>query len=302
MSQQDSSPFVITTVLGSKTFDLEAIQGGAGGATAGASETQELAWPYVPYDYEPPSAAQEDAVRQVAYIGLLLKTHAPPHAEDDLELLSLLLLSLETRGDLSRRVLQYTDAEHAIKAVSRKCDSPEANAFHLATRAKALVGHWDACNRSDDPKKDATGDISYPPLKSPSAAGKPDNWKLALSESASSDADSIFKATKMEREHACSYFRQHRPKPMAWHPKTADAWNKVDRKAAQSGDMYHLADFIPIYMGYDLQAMDVPFSWKNPDWEESQAAQYAEALDLKRQFANTKGSYPLRSEDILQTP
>ncbi|KAL3959383.1 hypothetical protein ACCO45_007545 [Purpureocillium lilacinum] len=281
MSQQDSSPFVITTVLGSKTFDLEAIQGGAGGATAGASETQELAWPYVPYDYEPPSAAQEDAVRQVAYIGLLLKTHAPPHAEDDLELLSLLLLSLETRGDLSRRVLQYTDAEHAIKAVSRKCDSPEANAFHLATRAKALVGHWDACNRSDDPKKDATGDIS---------------------ESASSDADSIFKATKMEREHACSYFRQHRPKPMAWHPKTADAWNKVDRKAAQSGDMYHLADFIPIYMGYDLQAMDVPFSWKNPDWDESQAAQYAEALDLKRQFANTKGSYPLRSEDILQTP
>lgn len=66
MSQQDSSPFVITTVLGSKTFDLEAIQGGAGGATAGASETQELAWPYVPYDYEPPAGAQEDAVRQGA--------------------------------------------------------------------------------------------------------------------------------------------------------------------------------------------------------------------------------------------
>ncbi|UNI19432.1 hypothetical protein JDV02_005616 [Purpureocillium takamizusanense] len=308
MSQQQdtSSPFVITTVLGTRTFDLESIQ--RGGEAAAPASDGELAWPYIPYDYEPPSAAHEDAVRQVAYIGLLLKTHAPLHEQDDPELLSLLLRSLETRRDLTRRVLQYTVVERGLKALSKKCgDVPAAQEFDLAARAQALTRHWYDRDRSDDPnKKDATGDIPYAPLiKTPSTAAidKPDDddGTLRLSESAQSDADAIFKAIKMEREHACSYFRLHRPKPMAWHPQTASAWEKVDREAAATGSMYHLPDFIPIYMGFGLQSMDVPFTWRNPDWDEARVEEYAAAKEFKRQFESTTGSYPLRSEDILQS-
>ncbi|MGH7963397.1 MAG: hypothetical protein ACRERD_16510, partial [Candidatus Binatia bacterium] len=74
----------------------------------------------------------------VAYISLLLTSHAPPHPDDDLNLLSLLLLSLETRRDISQRLLQYTEAEGALRDVYQKCDPAEANAFDLASRAKAL--------------------------------------------------------------------------------------------------------------------------------------------------------------------
>ncbi|KAJ6440197.1 cobalamin synthesis protein [Purpureocillium lavendulum] len=229
---------------------------------------------------------------------VVLKTHAPPRPDDDVELLSLLLLSLETRQDLSQRVLQYTEAEHALNAIVRKCDSAEANAFDLAGRAKELQRHWRSFHSENrDANKDATGDVPYTAMKAAADAGKPADWKLELSEAAASDADNLFKAIRMEREHACSFFRRNTPTPMAWHPKDGEAWKTVDKRMLQTGQLHHSPHFTPIYMGFPLQAIDVSFTWKNPDWDDEQVAEYSKAKDFKRQFESTKGSYPLRSED-----
>lgn len=54
-------------------------------------------------------------------------------------------------------------------------------------------------------------------------------------------------------------------------------------------------------MSFSLQAIDVDFTWKNPDWHEDQVKQYRQTMGFKMRFESTKGSNAVRGEDIVKS-
>jgi hypothetical protein len=210
---------------------------------------------------------------KVQYISDVLQmTLLPcPLPDDDVGFCSDILLSLETRDDITAQVLVHASVDKAVLCVGNTTakGSPMAD---FATRAKALQKHWQELDKrfrdSTDPY-DVTADAAYPPLMTTMPEGKPPSWKLELDEHRAEEARRLYAAFKARRLNALSYFRIHRPRPMGWAPVNGDAWRETERSKIESGELYHSKSWTPMYMSWNLQSFDVPYDWKDPSADES---------------------------------
>lgn len=215
-----------------------------------------------------------------------------PLPEDDLHLLSEFLLSLETRTDLTTHVLLNTDIDTQLLSVQRCKVFPDDSQFNFSARARALKDHITAFNRKTEAENTAGGplpDTSLPPLKT-----APEERTLKLTESQSQHAEEDYASYIQSKRHAYSYFIKHPPVPMAWSPKTGDAWKNTDRHLVESGNLYFSDQWKPMYMSFAMQRMDVPFSWVNP--EEGEVSKEVKDERMKASMKITDRSLDMRKE------
>lgn len=216
----------------------------------------------------------------MAYISEFLRTIIVPTPlpNDNLELCSDILLSLETRDDISSQVLQYALVNVTLSAISQTCLIQNDSQFHIIDRVKALLQYWkDLARAFRESTNDGnvTTEELFPAFLTTLPAGKPESWKLTLDEQQAEGAEKQFTWFKLSRLHGLSYFRLHRPRPMGWAPVNERSWDETDRAKIEAGDLYHSRKWKPIYMDWELQRMDVPWDWKNPEWDEKTAEEYS---------------------------
>ena len=206
-----------------------------------------------------------------------------PLPDDDLELCSDILLSLETRDDITTRVLENTLADEIISNISQLAANPHDPQLNLVVRAGALERHWKATShrfRDSESVRDLTVDNTYPPFLTVLPANKPASWKLKLTDEQADEASKLYTAYKCKKSRALSYFRLHPPQPMAWTPRDSDAWNEINGAGTQTTSLYHRSDWTPIYMSWNLQAVDVPIGWRHPDAGDEEVQEYQDAVQF----------------------
>ncbi|KAH8883356.1 hypothetical protein GQ53DRAFT_753022 [Thozetella sp. PMI_491] len=296
--------FVPDSPFGASSFTLEALLGPEAPPEENvdrppAAETPlEQVWPHVPASYAPAPDHLDDAVREVGYIVQVLRAtlHPTPLPEDDLDFCSDLLLSLETRDDITSRVIGYADADSNLSQIS---SPPHGDPSGLAERTKALRAHWSRLRtefsetRKTSKDVDPYADVAYPPLVTSLPAGKPEGWRLQLDEHHAEEANRLHAAWRSRRVHALAYFSDYPPQPMGWIPLNDDAWTKTDRNKISAGDLYHSSDWEPMYMGFEMQLIDIPFEWKHPDEKEQEAQESAlefhiQWMDKMRQMSKQR--------------
>lgn len=165
-----------------------------------------------------------------------------------------LLLSLETRDDITELVLEYTSYDFALRNLAKMVKgTPEIDTLNIGSRATALKQHWENTRRD---RSNGPEDIVYPPLLS-SAPDKPKDWKLELTEKGREEAERYYNAIKTQRTYAYRYWQTKPPTPMGWAPKTGDSWAKTARAKVEAGDLFHSREWTPLWGGFDLASMDL---------------------------------------------
>jgi hypothetical protein len=188
-----------------------------------------------------------------------------PLPDDDLELMSDFLLSIETRKDLTSHVLEQTEARQLMISLANSREKEEAPRFNFKARGSALLRYWDrlSLERYKLSPAEALADTPIPPLKELPAEKAPD-WKLRLTESQAREAQEDYDTFRDEKTYALKYFKANPPQPMGWAPKDGDAWKTANRAKLESGDLFDNPNFKPMYSDWHLQAMDALF-WTDPD-------------------------------------
>lgn len=219
-------------------------------------------------------------------LGYLKRVLTPtPLPEDDLQLMSDYLLSLETRDDLTVHVLQQTNARSEIAVVSRillKDDIKD----NFKSRATALENHWRKAESSvsgSDPEV-ILADHPVPPLETALPDDKPAGWKLKLGETQEAEVQREYDLFKMEKNRCVKYWTNVKPpKPMGWAPASGEAWQKVPRADIENGDLYFTPYFSPLWMSYGLAQMDAMF-WSDPDITSEEEAEYRKSQAEKAEL------------------
>ncbi|KAK1765246.1 hypothetical protein QBC33DRAFT_561067 [Phialemonium atrogriseum] len=182
---------------------------------------------------------QDRVLRDLIYIkhvlGDLIPTTLP---EDDYQLYSDLLRSLEARTDISWRVYEETNIGKTIMAAANRRGPIANEPFFIGDRIKALHKHWHALElTSDRPERweSASDTMFLNPIiqgralggggkhldaaqqtsMSDSASG---HFKLTLSPEQEVEATSIYTKWRRKRDHRVSYLKLHPPQPVAWVP------------------------------------------------------------------------------------
>ncbi|KEY69367.1 hypothetical protein S7711_08125 [Stachybotrys chartarum IBT 7711] len=296
------SSYVATGPLGG-TFDTNTIcaNAAAGNSSARPDPSENLNedyWPGVPIDYQPPAPHLNDAVREVGYLVALLRTcPQPTDSSTNLECYSDILLSLETRDDLTKLVLDFTEAKDTINAMFRFAKTLSNDSFRLGERARALDKHWrdTVKNKPSHPRDDIpiTPFLAVP-------EGKPAGWKLQLSETAAEDAARMHAVRVDHLAHGSSYYQVHPPQPMGWSPVDKDAWARTDPEKVKAGNLYYSKHWRPIWMSCQLSMIDIPFSWKHPDWDDEKLKQFQEGKRWEWEWTERMKEKELRGEDVLK--
>ncbi|KFA45613.1 hypothetical protein S40293_08627 [Stachybotrys chartarum IBT 40293] len=296
------SSYVATGPLGG-TFDTNTIcaNAAAGNSSARPDPSENLNedyWPRVPIDYQPPAPHLNDAVREVGYLVALLRTcPQPTDSSTNLECYSDILLSLETRDDLTKLVLDFTEAKDTINAMFRFAKTLSNDSFRLGERARALDKHWrdTVKNKPSHPRDDIpiTPFLAVP-------EGKPAGWKLQLSETAAEDAARMHAVRVDHLAHGSSYYQVHPPQPMGWSPVDKDAWARTDPEKVKAGNLYYSKHWRPIRMSCQLSMIDIPFSWKHPDWDDEKLKQFQEGKRWEWEWTERMKEKELRGEDVLK--
>ncbi|KAJ0124400.1 hypothetical protein J7T55_005738 [Diaporthe amygdali] len=254
-------------------------------------------WPRLPISYGPPPTHLENAVKEVGYIMLLLTTfNVPDDGSGDISCISKLLLSLESRDDITKSVLEYTSFEPAFRRLANEKSFSENNAQKIASRAAALKQHWEK-TRQDHPN--CPQDIVYPPLLS-GVPDKPENWKLELTDKAMEEAERYYHALKTQRQYAYRCFQTKPPMPMAWVPQGGDAWAKTARAKVESGDLFHSRLWSPVWMDFGLASIDVMFGMEAAGLTQDEMDEYHDASRTMSGMRTDFQGRVLRSEDILR--
>jgi hypothetical protein len=305
--------YEIDSPLGGGSAGLEAVFGPEDPSTRPArddatneSEPKRLFWPKVPIQFEHPPEHLEETVLegerltlatrhcrsilkltrscQVGYLADMLEmTLCPsPLPEDDLQLCSDMLLSLETRDDLTTRVFFSAPADKIIARIVSSCQIPDEDEFNILSRIKALAEYWS--EQGDKFRQNAKDAIprsgsTFPPFLISLPVEKGPAWKFELNVERQEEAQKLYMAQKAVRAHHLSYFRLHPPAPMGWSP-SGDALKSTPRQKMATGDLYDSPLWEPIYMDWALQCFDVPFNWKNPE----EGAMTTEELNSARDF------------------
>ena len=226
-----------------------------------------------------------------------------PLPDDDLELCSDILLSLETRDDITTRVLENTLADEMISNISQLAANPDDSHLNLVIRAGSLERHWKAIShtfRDSDSVRDRTVDNIYPPFLTVLPDNKPESWKLKLTNEQADEAGKLYAAYKCKKSRALSYFRLNPPQPMAWTPRDSDAWNDISGADGHAVSLYHRSDWTPIYMSWGLQVVDVPLRWRHPDSGEEEVQEYHNAVKFNSSWLQKKIQMRKDREEALK--
>jgi hypothetical protein len=189
----------------------------------------------------------------------LQETFLPsPLPDDDLELMSDFLLSMETRWDLTSHVLEQTEAREVMMFLANAPENKETSRFDFKARVSALLQYWDnlSLQRSKLSPAEALADTPIPPLKKEPPPEKTSDWKLRLTEDQARAAQEDYELFKDEKLYMLKYYKANPPQPMGWSPKDGDAWKTADRAQLETGDLYDNPNFQPMYPGWHLQSMD----------------------------------------------
>jgi hypothetical protein len=202
------------------------------------------------------------------YISEILKTILMPSPlpNDDLELMSDFLLSLETRTDMSVHILDHVEVKKDISYIGR-CEIADDSKFHFKARATAVAKHWQDFEMQRyqlnlDPEESFKDQPIPPPLKE-LPEDKPAGWTLALSEEQKSAAQKEYDAFICSKRDKLKSWRIKPPTPMAWSPRDGNAYKTTTRAQVENGDLYSNPNFRPIYMSYGLQR--IGGFWEDPD-------------------------------------
>lgn len=234
----------------------------------------------------------------VGYITLLLATFTiPDNGSGDVNCISDLLLSLESRDDITKLVLDYTSFEVALRHLAKEKNLPESGALKIASRATALKQHWEKAGQdhSNSPQ-----DVVYPPLVS-ALPDKPKDWKLELSDKASEEAERYYHALKTQRKYSQRCFQAKPPMPMAWVPQGGDAWARTARAKVESGDLFHSRHWAPVWMSFELASIDVMFGMDAAGITQDESDEYYEVSGTMSGMRALFQGRDLRSEDILRS-
>jgi hypothetical protein len=222
-----------------------------------------------------------------------------PLPDDDLEFYSDILLSLETRNDITAHLLLYAKADKTLETITGQYSIHNDDEQHgISRRVKALRKHWRELHKQFDDSVanyDFTTDFVYPPLVTTIPDGKLPSWKLQLNEERTEDSRKLHAAFIAQRLNSLSYFRTHPSATMAWVPADGNAWKETQRSKIESGDLHHSKRWTPLYKGWSLQIFDVPLSWVDPDADEATREKREEEISFDHAW--TRRSLSMRAEE-----
>ncbi|KAF2812930.1 uncharacterized protein BDZ99DRAFT_381631 [Mytilinidion resinicola] len=241
--------------------------------------------------------SQDGVLRELIYIGHVLQDLTPTTLpEDDYQLFSDLLRSLETRTDLSWRVYEETEIRNPIMYACNRKPIPD-EPFDISKRVDALHKYWDGLAILPDKPgrwEDASDTTFIPPKLrgrqisdgeggASSQVQDHATYRLTLTPEQDAEATRVYKKWRENRDSKVSYLKLHPPTPIAWVPVSgsntgaSNAWNEV----FPNGDIgagRHVASsklvgnkkWKPIFRS--LMTETIPFSWVDPalpevDWE-----------------------------------
>ncbi|POS69161.1 hypothetical protein DHEL01_v212444 [Diaporthe helianthi] len=288
--------YVVDSPLGGRC-DLGNLIGSEAAETGNASEDY---WPRIPPSYGPPPAHLENAVKEVGYICLLLeKTTAPDNGSGDVSCVSKLLLSLETRDDITKLVLENTSYERALRHLEGFVkDTPEIDTLNIGPRATALKQHWENIRGQD--QNSGPQDVVYPPLLS-AAPNHQGMMKLEFTAKGKEEADKYYQALKAQREYYYRCFLSKPPMPMGWVPNDRDAWAKTARDKVESGDLFHSRDWTPIWEGFELASIGAMIGMDRAAMTGAKMDEYLGACNTIRDMETSFQGRNLEREGILAT-
>ncbi|PQE23756.1 hypothetical protein CJF30_00008736 [Rutstroemia sp. NJR-2017a BBW] len=264
MSDQDGPKYVIDRILGGTASYDDIVGPGA----PESSTPRERVWPAIPLEYCPPSPEIENAVKEVGYILEYLRRVLTPKPlpDDDLQLMSDYLLSLETRDDLTVHVLRQTEARSRIGLLKRILLDDDTT-YNFESRAIALEKHWSSIESltSKSTPQEMLADRRVAPLRAELPDDKPAGWKLDLGETRAAEAQRQLELNNIWKNRCIKYWTTVKPpRTIGWVPLVGDAWNKVPRSDLENGDLFFTPYFTPIWESFGLASMDASF-WTDPN-------------------------------------
>ncbi|KAG8158637.1 hypothetical protein KVR01_011759 [Diaporthe batatas] len=285
--------YVVDSPLGGRV-DLGNLVGSESTGTENATEDY---WPRIPPSYGPPPAHLEDAVKEVGYICLLLsKTTAPDNGTGDVSCISKLLASLETRHDITKLVLEYTEYERALRHLEDFVkDTPEIDTLNIGPRATALKQHWANIRAQDE--SSGPQDVAYPPLLWPAPNAM--SLKVEFTAKGKEEAKKYYRALKTEREYYYRCFQASPPMPMGWAPKDEDAWAKTARDKVESGDLFHSRHWTPLWEGFGLASIGVMIGMETAVMTPAELDEYHGARDAMNDMSASFQGRGLEREGLL---
>jgi hypothetical protein len=248
----------------------------------------------------------------VIYIGHVLNDLTPTTLpEDDFQLFSDLLRSLETRTDISWRVYEETEIRNPIMRAGNRKPNPD-EPFFIHNRVKALHKYWDdlSVDRDRPGRWEDASDTKFIPPRlrghqisneegGPLSQLQKDdaNYKLTLTPEQDAEATRVYKEWRTGRDWKVSYLKLHPPTPMAWFPVAtsstglSNAWSEVfpDGKLAAGR---HVANsklvgnkrWKPMFRS--LLVENIPFNWVAPGMPERDWAK--ERQDSNEKYERNK--------------
>lgn len=244
-----------------------------------------------------PGSCERADISIVGYVTLLLaKFNVPADGSVDFSCISDLLLSLESRNDITKLVLEYSLFKPALRRLAREKIFSENNNLNIGSRATALQKHWEKTSLDHSW---SSQDVVFSPLLS-AVPNKPKDWTLQLTEKAREEAETYYHALKTQRKYAYRCFQAKPPKPMAWAPKSGDAWAKTARVKVTSGDLFHSRDWAPVWMGFELASIDVMLGMEAAGMTQDEIDEYYDAMRSRTEMKKSYHGKDLRSEDILR--
>jgi hypothetical protein len=233
----------------------------------------------------------------VDYIKQWLIRPPTPTNASELECYSDMILSLETRTDLTNLVLKFTEIENALIRVGRL--KLEDDSHNLAKRANSLKRHWGDIRNAA--LKGTREDLVFPPFVATLPAGKPPGWKLELSDKATEEAEKLYAAKKSQLDYGGSYFSVNPPRPIGWVPLNDKAWSQTNRAKIDAGDLFHSKNWSPIYESFGLACIDMTFAkWEHPAWDEEQKLSHKELKQYSRDWSQNINDIEIQKLDILK--
>ncbi|VUC32482.1 unnamed protein product [Clonostachys rosea] len=246
---------------------------------------------------------QDPILRDLIYVKHVLRQLTPTTLpEDDYQLFSDMIRSLETRTDICWRVWEETEIRQTILAAANRGSASKPIAdepFSLHKRVKALHSHWSDLERAPGkPERweDASDTTFLAPLIATHSFGEAEagnkaaggsGFKLALTPEQEADATKRYQKWRRDRDRKVSYLKLHPPAPMAWVPLAKsdtgirNAWDNAFPdgrvQAGRSVPMGKLAgdqQWKPIFRS--LLTENVPWGWVTPG-EEPQSPEESKA-------------------------
>lgn len=238
----------------------------------------------------PSDPAVHNTIKEVRYISDVLAQLWPTSLPDDnFELYSAALRSVETRQDLTWLVVQESEIQIRVRNIAARTDRHRYKRnpipdepFNLSGRAQTLRDHWANLESSAPYRWEAAFDtVLIPPLLENGDDGHdtPSATPISLTAEKQVEVDLDYVDYLRARNNKVAYFKRTPPNPMAWNPSNRDtesvkeAWasigGAVPSRHLSSKELQASGHFVPMYRSLNLE--DVPILYVDPDAPEMSA-------------------------------